>query len=130
MGTSTQALPKLGEAFQGGKFAGITTDKQGNVYALISLDDKPSTALNWQDAMAWAKGLGNGATLPNCVESAMLFANLQGEFYKDWCWTCESFDSYWAWYQYFSYGLQHGNRKYDELRARAVRRLPIQSLVI
>ena len=129
----TQTLPKLGEAYEGGKFAGITTGKDGAPYALILLDSEfAGITLNWRDAMTWAKDLGDDADLPTRVETAMLFANLPSQFSKDWYWTSEQHASYsdYAWFQVFSYGNQNNYDKGAELRARAVRRLPIQSLSI
>lgn len=125
-----QALPALGEAFKGGKYAGITTDKQGNVYALVSLDDKPGKDLNWKDATAWAEGLGDGASLPNRVESAMLFANLKGEFEENWHWTNEAFSERSAWFQDFGFGSQSSLNRNGKLCARAVRRFPINPSIL
>lgn len=130
MEQKTQSLPALGEAFNGGKYAGITTDKQGNVYALVLLGDKPANDLNWKDAMAWAEGLGEGASLPNRVESAMLFANLKGEFEESWHWTNEAFSERSAWFQLFGYGDQLTSSHDGELCARAVRRFPINPSIL
>jgi hypothetical protein len=48
-------------------------------------------------------------------------------FEQEWYWSSTQHASYsdCAWSQHFSYGYQDYNRKYDELRARAVRRLAI-----
>ena len=57
----------------------------------------------------------------------MLWANHRDQFKKDWYWSNEIHhaESGWAWYQYFGNGNQHYTHKLNELRARAVRRLPI-----
>lgn len=122
---STTALPALGSEFQGGKYAGITTDKQGTVYALILLGDKPTNKLNWTDAMAWAEGLGDGASLPTRVESAVLFANLKGEFEESWHWTNEELSDSLAFVQYFYGGTQDLYGKNYKFCAGAVRRFPL-----
>lgn len=121
-------LPTLGSTLAGGKFAGVTTGKDGVPYALILLDDKPAQRLTWRKAMNWAAKLE--AELPNRVEGAMLFANLGSEFERDIHWLSEQLDASWAWCQYFFNGGQLNYHKSYEFRARAVRRLPIQSLVI
>ena len=69
------------------------------------------------------------ASLPTRREQALLYANLKEEFEDRAYWSCEAHESEsgWAWYQYFSDGYQHYDGRGRELRARAVRRLPIQS---
>ena len=49
-------------------------------------------------------------------------------FEDTWYWSSTQFAGYesYAWSQGFSHGFQDGYHKDDELRARAVRRLPIQ----
>lgn len=125
------ALPKLGEDFHGGKYAGVTTDKTGAVYALILLGDKPEpTELTFQAATAWAEGLGEGASLPSRVESLLLFSNLKGEFAESWHWTNEPYSERSAWSQDFDCGYQDYDGHYYELCARSVRRLPINPSVL
>ena len=77
--------------------------------------------------MEWAKSIGGD--LPNRIEQAMLWANHRDQFQKDWYWSNETHhsESGWAWYQNFNNGNQNNNNRNNELRARAVRRLPIQS---
>lgn len=125
------ALPALGESFHGGKYAGVTTDQTGAVYALILLGDKPEpTELTFQDATAWAEGLGDGASLPSRVESLLLFANLKSEFENSWHWTNEPYSERSAWFQCFYDGHQNSSYRNSELCARAVRRLPINPSVL
>lgn len=125
------ALPALGESFHGGKYAGVTTDKNGAVFALILLGDKPEpTELTFQAATAWAEGLGEGASLPSRVESLMLFMNLKGEFEESWHWTNEPYSERSAWFQSFHIGSQHCGSHGTEFCARAVRRLPINPSVL
>jgi hypothetical protein len=78
-----------------------------------------------QEQLGWAKSIGGD--LPNRIEQAMLWANHRDQFQKDWYWSNETHhnDSSWAWFQHFYYGGQYDLSQNDELRARAVRRLPI-----
>ena len=120
-------LPTLGSPLHGGTFAGITTAADGTHHALILLDTEPATKLKWRDALAWAAELS--ADLPTRTEQSMLFANLKSEFKAAWYWSSEQHasNSDCAWSQLFVYGGQNTNLKSAELRARAVRRLPIHS---
>ncbi|NPT36224.1 DUF1566 domain-containing protein [Paraburkholderia xenovorans] len=81
--------------------------------------------INWADAGKWAAE--RGGVLPTRREQSLLFANLKGEFQSSWYWSGQQHEkeSGWAWYQGFDYGGQYYGRKRYELRARAVRRLPI-----
>ena len=61
------------------------------------------------------------------IEQAMLWANHRDQFENDFYWSNETLhsESGCAWYQKFSNGRQYGFSRNLELRARAVRRLPI-----
>ena len=108
----------------GEHYVGCIGDALGNLHHVILLpgDNPPAT---WEDQLEWAESIGGD--LPTRIEQAMLFANHRDQFQKDFYWSNEILhtESGWAWYQYFGYGGQDGSRKYNELRARAVRRLPI-----
>jgi hypothetical protein len=121
---------KLGQPIEGvpGKYAGITTGTDGVPYALILLDAEPTKELNWRDALAWAAE--QSGDLPSRVESAMLFANLKSEFKPEWHWTNTQYSDYGAWFQNFDYGSQDYYGKSAELRARAVRRFPLDSSIL
>ena len=121
------ALPKIGEAFHGGIYAGITTGKDGVPYALIVLTHVSASDLTWKQAMKFAADLGGD--LPSRPEAALLFANLKDKFEPTWYWTNEEFSKTSAWCQGFSYGDQSIYYEGYELSARAVRRLVIQSFV-
>ena len=114
-------LPPLAE---GETYIGAIGDTSGEVYHLILLPGDNDDA-NWQTQMDWAKSIGGD--LPNRIEQAMLWANHRDQFQKDWYWSNEQHhsESGLAWYQNFSTGYQDGYHKDYELRARAVRRLPI-----
>jgi hypothetical protein len=121
-------LPRLGAPLADGKFVGITTDKIGDVYALILLDDKPAKRLNFADAKAWAASIG--ALLPSKVESMLLCENLNDEFEQTWHWTSEQCSSDSAYVQGFDDGSQSYGYVTSERPARAVRRFPINSLIL
>lgn len=112
-------LPALGQPFESGVFAGLTTLPDGTHYAVILLADKPATDLTWKKAMTWAKKLK--AELPSRPVSALLYANLKSEFEPKWHWTNGSYDISYAWSQYFGYGTQRDFGKSFEASARAVR---------
>lgn len=120
-------LPALGQPLAGGTYAGITTDADGAPYALVLLADKPAKALTWNAACKWAAGLQ--ADLPSRPEAALLFSLLKPQFEPEWHWTNETHaaDSSYAWTQDFDDGYQDGSNKSYAARARAVRRLPLQS---
>ena len=124
MKQTKQAMPKIGEAFQGGKFAGVLTDRAGELYALILLGDKQED-MDWKAALKWAQGLQ--ADLPNRIEAAMLFQHLDDEFAKERHWTNEESSESYAWICDFNLGNQNNGRKGSEFSARAVRRFPLQS---
>jgi len=114
-------LPELSE---GETYVGCIGDALGNLYHVILLpgDNSPAT---WEAQMEWAKRIGGH--LPTRIEQAMLLANHRDQFKKDWYWSNEinHADSDWAWYQDFGDGYQLRDYRTYELRARAVRRLPI-----
>ena len=126
MNTATP-LPAVGQPLAGGIYAGITTGTDGTPYALVLLADKPAKALTWSAACKWAAGLK--ADLPTRPESALLFALLKAQFEEAWHWTSEehAFDSSYAWSQYFLNGNQDSSHQRYAGRARAVRKLPLQS---
>jgi len=100
------------------------TDAKGELYHLILLPGDNDDATHAAQ-MEWAKSIGGD--LPSRVEQALLWERARDQFKKDWYWSNETHhnESGWAWFQDFHYGTQFTNRKNNELRARAVRRLPI-----
>lgn len=119
MTTTLALLPALGAAFEGGIFAGLTTDKEGRHFAVALLPDKPEADLTWKKAVAWAVSVDG--VLPTRPVAAMLFANCKDQFEERWHWTSDAFDGSFAWSQYFSNGYQSYGRDSYEGRARAVR---------
>lgn len=114
-------LPELSE---GETYVGCIGDALGSLHRVILLPGDNSPAKH-EAQIEWAKSIGG--ELPNRVEQAMLWANHRDQFKKDWYWSNETHhsESGWAWYQDFRLGYQDDGRKTTELRARAVRRLPI-----
>ena len=118
-----QALnqPTLAE---GETYIGLIGNAAGEAHHVILLPGDNDEA-NHEAALEWAKSIGGD--LPTRIEQAMLWANHKDLFQKDWYWSNETHSAApaFAWFQNFYYGLQYTNHKYGELRARAVRRLPI-----
>jgi len=115
------ALPALkkGELYVGG-----TIDAGGKVTHTILLPGEKA-AINWKDALAWAKK--EGGDLPNRIEQAMLWTHHAGKFQKRYYWSNEQYadGSDYAWGQGFGYGGQDYWRKVSKFMARAVRRVTI-----
>ncbi|MBB3256901.1 DUF1566 domain-containing protein [Paraburkholderia sp. WP4_3_2] len=117
---------EIPEIAEGELYVGAVVDKDGSGHHVILLPGDNDGA-TWQAQMEWAKSVGGD--LPNRIEQAMLWANQRDQFQKRAYWSNEQDDdpyySGWAWYQYFDFGTQTTDVKSCELRARAVRRLPI-----
>ena len=114
------------ELGQGERYAGLVLNDQGKPSHHLVLLPGDAEDLTWEQAQAWAAE--QGGELPTRAEQSLLFANLKGEFQGAYYWSGQAHEtnSSWAWYQYFYYGGQSTNRKDDEFRARAVRRLVIE----
>ena len=107
-------------------YSGLILGKDGEPdYHLVLLPAKPEKALNWSDAVAWAKSVGGD--LPTRSEQALLFANNKEHFEGAWYRsnTQGAHNTDYAWVQDFLDGDQSILRKSYEFRARAVRRLLI-----
>jgi hypothetical protein len=114
-------IPPLAD---GEKYVGAIGDELGNIHHVILLPGDNDDA-TWQAQMDWAKSIGGD--LPTKVELAMLWNVCRDDFQDDWYWSSQAYerDDSCAWYQYFLSGYQDFILKIVELRARAVRRLPI-----
>ena len=114
-------IPELAD---GEIYIGAIGDAAGNLHHVILLPGDNDDATH-ESQLEWAKSIGGD--LPSRIEQAMLWANHRDQFKKDWYWSNEIHhaESAWAWFQGFSDGYQYGTYQYGELRARAVRRLPI-----
>ncbi len=113
-------LPELSE---GESYVGCIGDALGNMHHVILLPgDNDDATLEAQ--MEWVKSIGGD--LPTRVEQSLLFSQCKSLFKKEAYWSNDCSESGWAWYQTFSYGDQSCRNRRHELRARAVRRLPIE----
>ncbi|KWN75816.1 DUF1566 domain-containing protein [Burkholderia ubonensis] len=122
---ATFPAPDLSE---GENYIGVIANTAGELHHVVLLPGDNEDA-SWQDQMDWAKSIGGD--LPTRIEHLFLLANHRDQFERDAYWSNEPDTdpgySGWAWCQGFSDGTQDIYRQGDELRARAVRRLPIQS---
>jgi hypothetical protein len=127
------SIPRIGQPWpgQGGVYAGIMRGREGEPdYHLIVGQSIDKTI--WEKAKSAAASMEaeghRDFTLPFRAEQALQFANVPEMFEKEWYWSCEqrAEDADYAWGQYFGYGGQGCNHKYNEFRSRAVRRLIIR----
>ena len=122
-------MPRIGSALGDGRFAGIVFDPAtGQDVALVDLGLSDGD-MTFAAAEKRAKALG--AHQPTREEARVLWANLDSRAPATagfWFWTGTPFagNEAYAWCQFFDDGNQGYFRKDVELRARAVRRLPLQ----
>lgn len=112
----------------GEHYAGIIVGKDGEPsHHVILMAEQPTDNLNWEAALDWAKRIGG--ELPTRREQALLYANCKEQFEGTWYWSSEQHAAHSAsaWFQYFAHGDQSYHYKSGELRARAVRRLTLNS---
>lgn len=109
----------------GERFAGLALDDAGNPSHWLYLLPGDNDGDTWKNQMDLAKSIGGD--LPSPREQSLLIANLKGEFQQTWYWSNAEARSGYAWCKYFGYGRQDDTPKGNRLRARAVRRSPIQS---
>ncbi len=126
--TNAVPMPRLGAELDGGRFAGIVHDQATNEdVALVDLGISEND-MTHAKAAQWAKG--KGGALPTREEARVLWANLdtRATVTISWFWTGTQYagDEAYAWFQGFNDGYQGDYRTDDKLRARAVRRLPLQ----
>ncbi|KVF35748.1 DUF1566 domain-containing protein [Burkholderia vietnamiensis] len=112
-------IPPLAE---GEIYVGAIGDRSGDFHHVILLPGD-NAAAPWKDQLEWAKSIDGD--LPTRVEQALLFANCRDAFERDWYWSNEPNGDRWAWCQDFDCGFQSHAPQGNQLRARAVRRLPI-----
>ncbi|MBR8380746.1 DUF1566 domain-containing protein [Burkholderia cenocepacia] len=117
------SIPQLAE---GEIYVGVVANTAGEQHHVILLPGDNDDA-SWQAQLEWAKSIGGD--LPTRVEMLFLLENHRDEFEPDAYWTCQPDTdpgySGWAWFQHFLDGYQSSHHQGTELRARAVRRLPI-----
>jgi hypothetical protein len=106
-------------------YAGLILGQNGQPdYHLILLPG--DIEATWKQAQTFAKKAGG--ELPTRREQSLLFANCKDHFKSTWYWSGEPYasDASYAWYQDFYDGGQCYGHLSSQLRARAVRRLPIE----
>ena len=126
--------PAIGSPWpgQGGIYVGLARGQNGARDHHLIVAEPGLDAVKWRAALDWAAALEADGhkdyALPSRKEQALLFANVPELFQREWYWsnTQHASDPYSAWSQTFDTGGQVSNRKSNELRARAVRRLAIQ----
>lgn len=116
---------------KGETFIGVFSDRQGNPYCAILLpgDNDPAP---WEEQLDWAKSIGGD--LLTRAELVTCFEQHRDQFQEAAYWsnqpdTDPDYDAY-AWFQSFGSGTQNYYRKSFKLRARRVRRVPIQSFIL
>ena len=121
---SINQLPALGALWEGGRFAGIATNRDGKHCAVVLLPEQ-GAQMDWPRATAWAASLGG--TLPTPPVAALLFATLKDHLRPRWHWTSEQVeaDASYAWDCYFDDGYQDYTHKSFEGSAVAVRLIQI-----
>lgn len=119
MKTITMPELKAGETY-----AGILLNEDGTPSHHVILLPGDNDSADWQTQTDWAKSIGG--ELPSRQEQSLLYANCRQHFERDWYWAAEEHSSGSARSQYFGDGTQYHDRKHDELRARAVRRVEIE----
>lgn len=118
----TISVPELAS---GEHLAGLILEKGTPAHWIVLLPGE-AESVTWSQAKAWAKKAGG--ELPTRKEQSLLFANAGEHFQPRWYWSCEqpADDESYAWFQNFSNGGQDWSRVSISVRARAVRRVPIQ----
>ena len=108
----------------GETYAGLILDPAGDYHLILMAGESPSAT--WEQAKQFAKK--HGGELPNRRELRLLWVNAKDQFQPYYYWSGEQHASYsdYAWAQSFSYGDQLDDYRSNKLRARLVRRLPIQ----
>lgn len=122
--SNTNDLPAIGQPFGGGIYAGLSLEDNKPV-ALVLLPGE-AEEITWNKALIWAEE--QGGVLPSRIDALQLFLRLKVEFKEAVYWTADQHaghESY-AWFQDFDWGGQDGWLKGGELRARAVRRMPLK----
>jgi hypothetical protein len=124
--------PKIGQHWpeKQGIYAGIARgfkdEPDGHI---VLLDDTQKSEMNWEDAMAWASGLGDGARLPARFEMALIGANISDKIGQNgFYWSASDCSKTHAWIQFWDSshtGDQGTSWKMDSFYVRAIRRLAV-----
>lgn len=128
------SLPAIGEVWpgQGGVFAGLYRDADGNTRALIDSGQRVDSGLTHAKAVKWANGVEaeghSDFALASKTQIRLLQAN-RGDSFGEmrWCWLLETQGSAFAWCCYLSFGGVDFYRRNGEGGAVAVRSFVLQS---
>ena len=85
------------------------------------LGDESTEPLDWNEAKAWCKSIGQDLPPREVLLMAFLNPEIRSNFANGEYWSSSEFDSYIAWYQSFNVGNQNYYYKYNALSVRAVR---------
>ncbi len=126
--------PRIGArwAGHGGIYAGTIRGSDARPDCHLIVHEDEATAVTWHSAKDWAGSLTSDPhadfALPTRCEQAVLFGNVPELFAKEWYWSDAPFagDEQCAWSQNFYNGYQSLTHETRKLRARAVRREPIE----
>ena len=119
-------LPAASIVLQPGEhYAGIVRGHDNEPSYHLILVHGEAESVTHAAALKWAEEVSG--ELPNRREQAILYANLKSDFADAWYWSSvlHESDPDYAWYQNFLNGGQSSRHRRYELRARAVRRLPL-----
>jgi hypothetical protein len=129
----TITVPRIGTVWegQGGVYAGIGLDADGNMYHLIN-GPQAADLMDHEDATKWAAEQNvdghSDFTLPTKRDLSLLKSTSESAFRTDdWYWSCERLpdDELYAFAQYFGSGRQLSFSVDDECLVCAVRRILI-----
>lgn len=120
----SKGMPRLGAAWRGGVFAGITRGQDSRDILIVTGPE--ITACTWAEAKAKAAQIKvdcfSDFRLPFRREQSLQFSTVPELFKPEWYWSCEEApDPGYAYVQYFGDGGQDSSHKGYRYRARAVR---------
>jgi hypothetical protein len=110
-------IPPLAE---GEVYACGIVDRSGDVEHIVLLPGE-NIGASQPKQLEWAKSIGGD--LPTLAEQALMHERCPNEFKKVAYWSKRNDGDGWAWYTYFYSGDQDLSDQYDQLPARAVRRI-------
>jgi hypothetical protein len=127
------SLPAIGEVWpgQGGVFAGLYRDADGNTCALIDSGQRVDSGLTHAKAVKWANGVEaeghSDFALASKTQIRLLQAH-RGDSFGDmrWCWLLETQGSAFAWYCFLVSGIVFYGYRSHEGGAVAVRSFILQ----
>lgn len=121
---SAGTLPSIGAPLDGGQFAGVISQPNGTVTAVVLLPGHAEN-LTFAQAKAWAKQ--QGGQLPSRLVAALLYAHMRGSLLPEYHWTSEIQGASYAWRCSFYYGSQSSGHESWQACAVAVRLIPFSA---